>query len=222
MRYINGRWISAPKRKDKAYYRRRRLGRIVAVAVSILLLMVFVSEFALHRLTPELTETVSQKYVADAVSDSVNRLLDEQQAEVSFSLLSKDSAGKIISLETDTESLNRFKMKLSKQLQEKLNGETTAYVPIGSFFDVALLNGRGFSVPVKLNFDGAADIRFQSTFESAGVNQTCHRIVLSISVKAVSQSNLFSANADYTTDMILSETIIVGEVPQFIARTSEY
>ena len=51
-------------------------------------------------------------------------------------------------------------------------------------------------------------------FESAGINQTRHRIYLNVQASAHAYMGLCHLNESVDETIILVETIIVGEVPQ--------
>lgn len=210
MRYIKGRWIKRPRKKKRYSFK-----YIIIIAVTVFLTMAVMSELALANVDQDLTLIASKQYVADAISQMVQESLKDSDAD--FTVINSDSTGKIVSVNMNTASINSFKAELTEKIQKKLNGNTTVRVPIGSFTDVAVLNGRGFKVPLKLNFVGTVSLDFSSEFATAGVNQSCHRIYLDIEAKTVSQSKSFSADSDYSTNMLLSETVVVGEVPDLIA-----
>ncbi|MBQ1238053.1 MAG: sporulation protein YunB, partial [Oscillospiraceae bacterium] len=54
-------------------------------------------------------------------------------------------------------------------------------------------------------------------FQSAGVNQTQHRIYLQLNVEIEAMIPGFSAKTSVQTQVELAQTVIVGEVPQFYA-----
>lgn len=209
MRYIKGRWIPAPKRKKQV-----KTGRLAWVLMALLLPVLALFEWGLTSVSDELTQTAAKSYVIAAVNKAVKEVL--QDSESIENIIRKDD-GSIVSVQANVQSLNLMKADLATKMQEKLNGNAKASVPFGSFTGLRVLNGRGFSVPLRLNMTGSADISFDSELISSGINQTCHRITLHVSVTAISQSASFSADTTYETDIILSETIIVGTVPNWVS-----
>lgn len=211
MRYIKGRWIPAPKRNKQI-----KLGRIAVICLLFFLPFAAFSEWGLSAVSEELTQTAAKKYVISAVNRAVKESLKDSRGE-ELSLITRDDAGNVVSVQANTYVLNNFKASLSERMQKELNGNARVGIPAGSFTGLRVLNGRGFDVPMRLNLEGNADISFESGFIGAGVNQTCHRITLKVVVSAVSQSASFGASTEYETNIVLSETVIVGTVPQWIS-----
>ncbi len=60
---------------------------------------------------------------------------------------------------------------------------------------------------------------FKSTFESAGVNQTRHQIFLNVGASVYSFLPGVNATTDVNTDVLVAETVIVGEVPEVLVNS---
>ena len=90
---------------------------------------------------------------------------------------------------------------------------TDLAIPLGTLTGSALLAGRGPVFRVRMQFVGSSTARFENEFTEAGINQTKHRIILSVDV---SVSILLPGVSTYTkvsNDFTVAETIIVGTVP---------
>ena len=61
---------------------------------------------------------------------------------------------------------------------------------------------------------GNVQSEISSEFESCGINQSIHRIVLRLDVTIGAFIPGYSIGCDVDYDYILSETVIVGNVPQ--------
>ena len=83
-----------------------------------------------------------------------------------------------------------------------------------------LLHGRGPEIPVRITLTGNITADFTSNFESAGINQTKHQIVMELNIHIYTYLSGAKAGADLTSSVPIAETVIVGETPQFFA-TSE-
>lgn len=110
--------------------------------------------------------------------------------------------------------MNALRVQVLERLEEPLNGSVTVEVPAGSLTGIALLNGRGFPVPLSMNLEAAADLSFHTEFVSAGINQSCHRVTMTVTVQAYSQSQRFQTQTQVETSTVLAETVLVGQVPE--------
>jgi Sporulation protein YunB (Spo_YunB). len=213
MRYINGLWVKIPKRKKALSGGRKRLTPFIV----LFFLFIVLTEFCVRSVSEELTIETAKVFVVE----TVNEVLEEtfQNEHKDYTYINRDELGQVVSVHADSKTLNLLKARLSSAIQKKLNCRSTVWTPVGSFTNIGLLNGRGFSVPLKLSFKGSAEISYESEFESAGINQSCHIVSMQIRVNVVSESRRYTANTVYETDIILSETVIVGTVPSLLAKT---
>ncbi len=208
MRYIR-------KRRFPIRYRRmgkHRTGkRLFAVALVLLFLWTAVTEAGLSSVSQELTEEAAREYLLTSINTVVREELEERNA--AFVTVSRSGNGTVSAVNANVSALNSLKAGIIARLSKALNGKASAWVPVGSFTEVGVLNGRGPKVPVKLNLEGSADVTFQTEFRSAGVNQSCHRIVMAVTARAYSQSKRFEIQVEEETSTVLAETVVVGEVP---------
>ena len=114
----------------------------------------------------------------------------------------------------DQERLNSLRAGVLERLSRSLKGKATVYVPVGSLTGVGLFNGRGFPVPVKLQLEGSAVVEFSTEFTGAGLNQTCHRLMMTVRARAYSPSKRFETSVETEAATVLAETMVVGEVPK--------
>lgn len=216
MRYINGFWVRNPRRRGKGILWRFPARRIAAFLGGCALLLGVLTELLLNRVTPELTQRAAQDYLSARAAQAVTELLAQEAGEARYTRIQRDSSGKINSIQMDSAALNRLKSALIRELGEQLRGPARVWIPAGSFLDAAVFNGRGIPLPLTLSFESSTAVRFESVLTSAGINQSCHRIVMKLSVEMTSQSRKIEAAGSYETDFVVSETVIVGEVPQLI------
>lgn len=169
------------------------------------------SEWGLGSVSEELTQEAARGYVLSCVNEAVAAALEEQR---SFVTVERDESGAPLAVHTDTAALNSLRVQVLEQLEKSLNGSVTVQVPVGSLTGVALLNGRGFPVPLSLRMEGSADLSFHTEFVSAGINQSCHRVTMTVTVQGFSQSKRFETSTQVETSTVLAETVLVGEVPE--------
>ena len=97
--------------------------------------------------------------------------------------------------------------------------ETELGIPIGSFVLPELLSGRGPGIPVRILTIRNSDASFQSYFSAAGINQTIHQLIMSVSVDV--SILVLGETQDFvvTSEVVVAETIIVGQVPDTLLQT---
>ncbi len=123
--------------------------------------------------------------------------------------------GHVTAIETDAIKLNMFKSRIRVNIQNKLDAMSASNinVPIGTLLGGKLLTGRGPGLVIRIIPVGAADAKLVSSFESAGINQTIHRIIVEVDISATIIMPGAAVMHAQTAQVILGETVIVGNIP---------
>jgi len=198
-----------PRRYRKQGGKRRGL----LWAALVVLVITGLCEWAISGISPELTEEAVRGYVLECISEAVEAELETDPAP--FVAVERESGGQVSMVTADQEHLNRLRAGVLERLAKSLKGKATVHVPVGSLTGVGLFNGRGFPVPVKLKLEGSAVAEFSTEFTGAGLNQTCHRLVMTVRARAYSPSKRFETSIEVETATVLAETMVVGEVPEW-------
>ncbi len=168
---------------------------------------------------------VAVSEVSDVVSVTVNKTIAEKMADGSINYsdlvtFEKDENGRITALITDMARTNALRAEIANEITLKLSDkdETRIFIPVGNFFGSALLSGRGPRISVNIISVTNVDTRFSNVFTSAGINQTRHQIMLTISIDLTILIPGCYTTVHIPTEMCVAETVIVGEVPESYAN----
>ncbi len=139
--------------------------------------------------------------------------LSEQENE--YVTVVKDASDRVTAIQIHAVALSLLASELTVQLLAELrdfeNG--TFGIPLGNLSGMALLSGRGPLIPVKPVSAGNAASEIKSTLESAGINQTLHRVQLHFVVTVKYLAPLEAYTDTIYIDLTIAETLVVGEVP---------
>ncbi|MBQ5716859.1 MAG: sporulation protein YunB, partial [Clostridia bacterium] len=115
--------------------------------------------------------------------------------------------------------INLLKSYLVKDVNEYISNYDVAEVgiPIGTFTGSDYLSGMGPEIDVSVQFSGVAVTEIFSEFTSAGINQTCHRIVVKtqVEISVITLGKRLSDSVE--NECCIAETVIVGTVPETYA-----
>ena len=122
--------------------------------------------------------------------------------------------GSVTAITTDMTAINRFRSGLMEQLLPKLRGidRREIAVPIGSILGSKLWWGRGPTIKVRSFSVGTVQAEFESEFVSAGVNQTMHKIWLTLSAPTVVLLPGEQIEAEVQSRLCIAETVLIGKV----------
>lgn len=134
--------------------------------------------------------------------------------------LDKDGAGNVTALKTNMAAVNQLKFEILDTVSDnilELSSEKIT-IPAGSVFLPELFSGWGPDIPIRLVALRASNAQFESQFSAAGINQTRHQILVSVSVDITIMTPAGTCEVPVVSNAVVAETIIVGAVPEtFVA-----
>ena len=129
--------------------------------------------------------------------------------------ITQDESGKVSSITANSIEIN----KLSGSIELAIKNELDNYhysdmtLPLGGLLGSNLLGGYGPKIRIKNVMSGVISVKFYSDFESAGINQTKHKIILKINTKVMTIAPFYSDMQEFENEILVAETVIVGEIP---------
>jgi len=159
------------------------------------------------------------------VSNTVNRIVFEavnesiQTGNISYQKLitfEKDGEGHISAVHSNMAACNRLQAEILDLVLARIDQVSARElsIPIGTLTGSPLLAGRGPRISVRMESVGSSSARFENRFESAGINQTNHQIVLHIDVTVSILLPGFTTATKVSNAVTVAETVIVGTVPE--------
>lgn len=127
----------------------------------------------------------------------------------------KNAANDITMIRADTLKLNEIATMTVLKAQEKLDAidEVELKIPIGYITKNNLLSDLGPKVKIRMQPIGNITTRYISDFESAGINQTRHKIYIETTTKIRIMIPTDTSDLEIVNQIPIVETIIVGKVP---------
>ena len=201
------------------FYDRRRLDRRSLMRFLVFFLLVLLLS-GTARMRPLLESLATTR-----VSNTVNRIIFEavneaiQEGDISYEeliSLEKDNEGKITAVHSNMAAFNRLQAQILDIILARIDQVSARElsIPIGTLTGSALLAGRGPRISVRMESVGSSSARFENRFDSAGINQTNHQIVLEVDVSVSILLPGFTTATTVSTAVTVAETVIVGSVPE--------
>lgn len=190
--------------------------RIVSI-ILVLSIITVITDIKMRPIIKMVGGDALKNSLSNVLDGAINDIVDDLGIKYSSMVdIQKDEEGKIIAITLNATYINAYKTEIADKCSDRLSqfNEATVKVPIGSLFDIAIFNGKGFMVESNATIYGFAVTDVISEFESAGINQTRHIIYLEVKASAHAYMGLCYLNETVDETIILVETIIVGEVPE--------
>jgi len=199
----------------------RRDRRTRKKAALVLLLIAFIA-FLIPaiRFFRMLTGAMAVSNASDLITRRVSDIVEEKMRaldgeERSFVRFEKDDAGAITAVVTDTPRVNVLASELLTAVVEASDaGELNLRVPLGDLLGVSLLLGKGPRIPVKITLLTSSRVNYKNVLTDAGINQTRHQLLLVVRVDADVLLPWEIRSARIVDEVLVSETVVVGRVPQ--------
>ena len=193
--------------------------------IAIVLVILVVTAYILidNAIKPTILSMSEAKLRALAVKAMNSAVQGTVGSEITYTDLiniEKDNAGNITMVTANAAFMNNLAAETALAAQDKISnlGEQGISIPIGTIIGGQLLTGRGPSVRIKFEPVGSVTSDFKTEFEDAGINQTRHKIYLILTTTVKIVVGNASQTVQITSQVLISETIIIGAVPNTYMR----
>ena len=200
---------------------RKLLGWMILILV-IALLLFFSLRSRYRTVIRELAETQVMNTTSDLTNDAIARQIaagDIRYDRIVY--FEKDLDGRITALKTNIGEVNRLKTDILNIINDEILAldNSDMGIPLGSLFLPEFLSGRGPAIPVHILSIRNSDAAFVSHFSEAGINQTLHQLIMTVSVDVAVL--VLGDTTSFTTqsEVVVAETVIVGDVPETFLQT---
>lgn len=186
--------------------------------IIILLIMIFFIHFFDKRVFPSVLVIAQTKIKAEAteiINEVSLELIQEEFNYDEMIIIDKDSDNNINLIRANTNKLNYLSSELSIKCNKKLK-EMEAVgvdVPLGWLSGNSTFYQLGPNINVDVEPVGNMEVAYESVFESAGINQTRHKIYLNVTAKIKVKVPMHSEEVKVKCEIPVAETIIVGKIP---------
>ena len=192
---------------------------IAATAAGIVLV-----ERNLTKVVLSLAQAQARSMAVQVLNQSAAELLST--GGVTYDVLmnvSTDAAGQVRLIQANTPEMNRLASAASLLAQEKLQakGDQVVKVPLGSALGLTILGGAGPKIAVRILPVGSVHAEFHTDFQTAGINQTRHRVTLVLTAQVQLVVPTGAKKVEVSTQVAMAESIIVGEVPDTFTDVGE-
>ena len=203
--------------------RLKRTGIIVGVAVIIIAAVFFIIDRQVSPLLMNVASAEVKEMVSQLANECVLGVMGSSSEYSDLVTLTTDDQGHVTYLSADSIRMNGIAYNASLAIQDELE-KADAHdlsIPLGSVLGSDLFSGTGPMVNVRIQPAGNVSTQYKSEFAAAGISQTRHKIVLVINTEVIIILPTASSSVTVSTQITVSETIIVGTVPNNYVNVDE-
>lgn len=198
--------------------RRKIVQKIVAIFTAMVIVALAIALWVYWKsMTPTILD-IAQVQVKAQTTQAVNEAVLSVLQGVDYAdfvTVEKNSQNEVVLITANSNSVNQLARNASIVTQGKINTlfQQAISIPLGTLSGIPLLSQLGPDVNIVIDPIGTVQCSFVSHFETAGINQTLHRIYLNVSstVDVIIPSSHQVVQIE--TPILVCETVIVGKVP---------
>jgi sporulation protein YunB len=196
--------------------KRHPLALAAVAALALLALGWWYLDGNLTRVVLSLADARARSLAVQILNASVEETLASGVEYGQLMHVSTGADGNVRLIQANTVEMNRLASHVTLLAQKKLEEleDQSISVPLGSALGLTIFAGSGPRIRVQILPVGAVIPRFDTEFQTAGINQTRHKLLLTLTATVRLVIPTGAAVMEATTQMAVAESIIVGQVPQ--------
>ena len=162
---------------------------------------------------------IANKVINESINQEIDNVVYEDLVQYEI-----NNEGYIVLMKPDIREINRFSSRIALDIQDKL--EKIEYVPVSipllRILGLDILAGMGPKFEAKVIPIGFVHPPIvMDRFESAGINQTRHKIYLQVDLIMRLIIPFSNKNTVVNADLPVFEVTIMGQVPEFYVGIQE-
>lgn len=195
-----------------------KIFRVVIAIAGFIAIFVFCTVYFRANIVPTVMDSsVAQMraITTNAVNIAATSVLNDGLTYDQLFEIEKDKEGKIAMIKANSPQINKIAREIANLAQANLDSLGTQEIQIaaGTFTGLALLMGFGPDVTIKITPIGTATCDFVSYFQSAGINQTLHKIYIDVYADVSIVTPIDQPTIQVKAEVLVCENMIVGEIP---------
>lgn len=205
-------------------YQKKRYNKVNLILLILSILILFSIIYYLISMRPVILNSIvhnGKVYANQILIEEVSKVILKSDINYSKMIsIQRNEQGEVIATNVDSQSINRIKIEIAQNIMEEFaqKGSYTYNIQLGTLLGNEFLIGRGQDIQMKIFPVGIAQTNVISEFESVGINQVKHILILQVSLEYNTIVPMNKSQGIVTSEFMLAETTIVGEVPQFYAN----
>lgn len=188
----------------------------VCTIISVIVLTFLIFSIMINPVIMDTVELRSKSLATRAMNSSIADVVMNSIVYDDLVNIISDEFGNISMIQANSLEINNLSKDLALTCEDRIAeyGGRGVSIPLGTFTGIPLLVGLGPRITVKMTPIGSVFCKFNSKFETAGINQTVHKIYVNISASVSVIMPLSSRSFQAEQQVLISESVIVGQVPE--------
>lgn len=194
---------------------RTYVGLILFILMLFSVLTVMIAEKRLGPVLRTWAETRAMSLATRAINVAVEEMMAVNLSQAAMAELIRDGEGRLQAIQYDMGEVNRVSSQATHKILQTLTnmGQEVFPIPAGQLIGLDFLASWGPGIPVRMIPIGGLTTTPVASFESAGINQTWHRVLLDVQVVMRIAVPLVAEEILVSTQVPILEEVFIGSVP---------
>ncbi len=184
-----------------------------------IIFILIISLYLRYLVTPIIvanTETQISNFATKSINFAIADTMNQNVSYGDLIKIIRDEGNNVSFIEANSVRINLLSKTMSKVVMSNFLelSKNPISIPLGSFSGVSIFAGFGPKVTYDINPFGEVFCYFTSKFDTAGINQTYHKLYLIITLKVNVVLPVKKVVVDSASEVLLCETLIVGKIPE--------
>ncbi len=203
------------------WYNKKRKIRKKRIFAFIVILLVVLSailyyKFFISQQIFAINKNFVKKYSIESVNSAVISSIDNEIRYEDLVYIEKNVQGDIVLMNANSYKMNQVSRLIEKETVDYIDDKLAKGTPIPAlaFSGIGAISGYGSPIYLKTATVSNVWCDFESEFTSVGINQTLHSIYVNVNINVAINVPFNNGNENYNSRILLSETVLVGKVPE--------
>lgn len=199
-----------------------RIVRFLCIATILGILLVMAFRFRYQKAIFDLARTQVINSTSDLINDAIDRQIELGNIQYDRMVyFEKDLDGRITALKTNMSEVNRLKTDILNLINDEILAldSTDLGISLGNLILPEFFSGKGPDIPIQIISIRNSDASFSNSFSEAGINQTLQQLTMHVQVDVTVLVLGETQSFTVSSEVVVAETIIVGQVPQTYLQT---
>ncbi len=198
-----------------------KLKLLLFFTIFLILCMTIYKDFnnKIIKATDNLLQTKTKSMISTATDKAISSIFTENNLSINdLYSTTYSSNGKLTQIDINTILINKICNDISTNLSELFNDENynNLDIPILTLYNINIFNSIGPTLHQTLSLVANANVTYDQSFTSAGINQTVFELWLNVDVQLQTNNPLNNQIYTETRKIPLISTVINGEVPTYV------
>ena len=188
----------------------------------ILILLFIFSACVLHFKIGPIVRNTAAMQAKNIAAKAINRATDialtqKNPKYENLAVVARNSNGDVTSIQTNMAQINAIGNLMTTVIIEEMEALSLqkVHIPLGTLLGSRIFSGRGPKLSFYVVPTGSLESNIKNKFETVGINQTLHQIMLEIDIGILGLLPGYTTQTTVSSQICLAETVIVGAVPDY-------